>query len=209
VRTAILNLRNANLGQYLVLPERYRGGRVERWAEYWKGLYADYRNVAVDTYADCKNRPFRTSVIASGLGFLYYAAKTNPDERSFRDRYLLNCNRFLVTLPTVRNPATQEYLRFVARSFNEGLVRRFSFGIFSIMWVDNFEESVDLYASQCTYLKPEYLTFHERIIDVGFLGKWHLMNKRMIDYDVNPDEWKNTEDGKEVLKEAIVIEDDA
>lgn len=29
----------------------------------------------------------------------------------------------------------------------------------------------------------------ERVVDVGFLGHWWMMERRMKDFDINPNEW--------------------
>lgn len=34
-----------------------------------------------------------------------------------------------------------------------------------------------------------YLDYYDRIVDVGWLGKWWILEKKMEDMDVNPEEW--------------------
>lgn len=57
------------------------------------------------------------------------------------------------------------------------------------MWIDNYDKDCFLYKTVCPYLKPRYLTFHERIIDVGALDKWWVLETKMKDYDVNESEF--------------------
>ena len=38
-------------------------------------------------------------------------------------------------------------------------------------------------------MKPGYLDFPERIVDVGCFGRWWMAEKVLKDYDVHPDEW--------------------
>lgn len=33
------------------------------------------------------------------------------------------------------------------------------------------------------------MTFHERIMDIGFLGRWWIIDKKMEEFDINPHEW--------------------
>jgi hypothetical protein len=56
--------------------------------------------------------------------------------------------------------------------------------------LDNYDGDLAVYKATCSYLKPKYLTFHERIVDVGFVGKWWKLQEYMIDYDINDEEWK-------------------
>jgi hypothetical protein len=60
-----------------------------------------------------------------------------------------------------------------------------SIGLFSILWIDDFSSNLATPDAQCKYLEPAYATFHERVIDYGFLGKWWNIEKNMKDYDVN------------------------
>lgn len=66
---------------------------------------------------------------------------------------------------------------------------RLSIGFFSFLWVDNYSKVCGVFKSRCDYLKPRYLTFHERIMDVGFAGQWWVINKKMEEFDINPNEW--------------------
>ena len=34
-----------------------------------------------------------------------------------------------------------------------------------------------------------YLDFYDRIVDVGWLGKWWILEEKMKDRDINPEEW--------------------
>lgn len=53
-----------------------------------------------------------------------------------------------------------------------------------------------MFKSRCDYLKPRYLTFHERIMDIGFLGQWWVIDKKMEEFDINPNEWISKSDEK-------------
>ena len=58
-----------------------------------------------------------------------------------------------------------------------------------MMWIDNYSKSCSLYKTQCSYLKPRYLTFYKRIVDVGFVGCWWNLYYLMEEFDINPKEW--------------------
>ena len=68
----------------------------------------------------------------------------------------------------------------------------------SLMWVDNYDAGMGLYASQCDYLKPTWADMRHRVVDVGFLGEWWITKKKMETSDVNAEEWN--EDGSPVNK---------
>lgn len=168
--------------------EKFKNGRLENWALYWKGICADYREVARDVIHDARSKPLKASVIATGLGTLIVAIKTNPTEHTFRHQVLHNSNRLSLVPQHLRNPESEDHLRCLQTSQNEGLLRILSLCFFSLMWMDNYDQCVSLYAAQCVYLKPRYLTFYKRIVDVGAFGKWHVVDWKMRDYDININE---------------------
>uniref|UniRef100_A0A0K8SP00 Mitochondrial import inner membrane translocase subunit Tim29 n=1 Tax=Lygus hesperus TaxID=30085 RepID=A0A0K8SP00_LYGHE len=172
------------------LPERFKGTFVERWAEYWQAVSKDYKDVLVDAVKDVRDKPAKGALLATLFGVSYYCAKRNPDEASFRDTLLTCSNDFIFVGPPIRNPETTRHLSTLEQYYNEGVIQRFSFGVFSIMWVDNYRDSVGAYKATCQYLTPEWLKFRKRIVDVGFLNRWWILEKKMVDCDINPEEWK-------------------
>lgn len=173
----------------VTLPERFKGTIVEKWAKFWKDLCVDYREVVTENYSSARNNPKRTLMVFTTLGLVTYCFKTNPDEFSFREQLINYANELSLVGELARNPVTDEHFLFIESCYNAGLVRRLSCGAFSVMWIDNYDKACAVYKSSCSYLKPRYLTFYERIIDVGFLNKWWWISNVMADYDVNPDEW--------------------
>ncbi|XP_022239620.1 mitochondrial import inner membrane translocase subunit Tim29-like isoform X2 [Limulus polyphemus] len=123
------------------------------------------------------------------LGILVYAIQTNPDEQSFRNSLILCRNELSLVSDSIRNPKSDSHMQYLLNCYNQGLLHRASCGPFSVIWVDNYHPDCSLYDARCSYLKPRYLTFYERIVDVGIFGKWWNLRKMMIDYDVNPEEW--------------------
>ncbi|XP_071453507.1 mitochondrial import inner membrane translocase subunit Tim29 [Hetaerina americana] len=172
------------------LPERYKGTFVEKWHKYWVNLIIDYKEVGADTLAAIKNKPRKAAVYFAGLAAFGYFVKTNPDEQSFRHALVEYMNDVSQVDETVRNPVAAQHLHYIEKCHNANLLRRLNIGFMSFMWVDNYDPVCKLYKAQCTYLKPKYSTFHERIVDVGFLNTWWGLRKFMIDYDVNPSEWQ-------------------
>jgi len=125
------------------------------------------------------------------IGAAMYAAATNPDERSFREVVLETTDEMTLISDAIRNPAAEQKLKFIHSCYNQGLIRHLSLGVFSFMWLENFDKDCALYPSQCYYLQPGFLDFHTRILDVGFLGRWWKIYNDMKDYDINPSEFSS------------------
>merc|ERR1712133_123438 len=151
------------------LPKRFQGGFIEKWGNYWAGIAQDYKEVCVDIVKDSYKYPtkaaFYYSLIAGGT----YAFIQNPDEREFRNQLVLHMHQNAMIGSKIRNEAVDQHLRYIADCLNHDLIRRWSFGLFSIIWVDNYGKECANFKTQCDWLKPRYLTFHERIMDVGFV----------------------------------------
>lgn len=167
------------------LPERFKGTVVEKWVGYWKQLGRDYTDVALDVCRQAKERPLKASVIGTGLGSIYYLAKHNPDESDFIEQLRENNTKLYLVHEEAMNPKTKEYMKFIHAAYNQGIIRKISIGIGSFLWLADYDKGLALYKSTCSYLGPEYLTFYQRIIDVGFLDTWWVLEGSMKDYDIN------------------------
>lgn len=90
----------------------------------------------------------------------------------------------------IRNEESVKHIELVERFFNEGILRRMNFGIFSIIWLDNYDRDCFLYKAVCPYIRLHFLEFFERIIDIGVLDRWWIMEKKMMNYDINDKEFE-------------------
>ncbi|XP_032683480.1 mitochondrial import inner membrane translocase subunit Tim29 [Odontomachus brunneus] len=173
------------------MPERFKGTFLERWAKYWHNLYIDYRDVAIDVAKDCKKHPIRATIYTTLLGCSLYSSIHNPGEISFRDNMIKYNLKLMLLGEPIRNPVAVKHIEQLQQYYNEGIIRRINLGISSLMWVDNYDEKCSLYKAVCPYLKPRYVTFYNRIVDIGFLDKWWVLENKMKDYDVNEAEFNN------------------
>lgn len=180
------------------LPKRYQGGRLEKWGNYWAAMAQDYKEVFVEVLKSSREKPFKASVYMSMFGALIYAIKTNPNDIDFRDLLQKSINESAMLTEKIRNHEVDDHLHYIADCYSHDLIRRLNLGFMSLLWVDNYGKVCGVYKTQCEYLKPRYLTFHERIIDIGFLGSWWILEEKMKEFDVNPSEWD--ENGNKVVK---------
>ncbi|XP_011307060.1 uncharacterized protein C19orf52 [Fopius arisanus] len=162
---------------------------LERWKLYWKNLYLDYKDVAVDIVKECRTRPLKAGVYFSGIASCYYLSRTNPDLLTFREELLRNSMRLMYIGESTRNQISMSHVLHMEECLNSNIVRRLNLGIVSFIWLDNYSDQCDLYKVQCNYLKPQYTKFNERIVDVGFLGKWWILDDKMRNYDINDSEF--------------------
>lgn len=167
------------------LPERYKGGVVEKWANYWKNLCRDYYEVAEGVVQQTKDRPIRAAFYGLTGAATYYCAKHNPTQSDFLEQFRKHNMNLVLVHESCQKPETTQFFKFIERAHNQGLLRTLNLGVLTLLWVHDYDEALGVYKAICTYTQPDYLNFHQRVVDVGFLDKWWKLEKVMIDYDVN------------------------
>ncbi|XP_014667994.1 PREDICTED: uncharacterized protein C19orf52-like [Priapulus caudatus] len=156
---------------------------------YCKVIGEDYASVGRDVIVDSKAQPIKAAFYFSAIGLGVYAIRTNPTRHDFRISLLTSVNDNGLVSDNARNPQAATHVRQLVSCENEGLIRHVDLGLMSLMWVDNYDEACKLYEARCPSLKPRWLTFNTRIVDIGCFGHWFLMERAMKEYDVNPDEF--------------------
>lgn len=169
----------------LEVPERFKGTVVETWMLYWKRLVIDYRDVFLGVVEQTKAKPIQSAIYGGLAGSVVYSFKHNPNETDFIEQLRSHNTKMVLVDPACQNPTSSQYLTFLERCYNEGIVRRLNFGIFSLLWLDDYERALGIYKATCSYTRPELLSWHKRIIDVGFLNKWWKIDENMVDFDIN------------------------
>ncbi|XP_011495796.1 PREDICTED: uncharacterized protein C19orf52 homolog [Ceratosolen solmsi marchali] len=168
--------------------EKVKGSFLQNWLNYWKNVYYDYKEVAINISKESKEHPIKTTIYTIFAGIIYYGIKHNPDEITFREQVISSSLKLGQVGEQIRNPISACYVKWLEQCYNEGILRRLNLGIISIMWLNNYDNKCALYKTICPYLKPQFVTLHQRIIDIGFLDNWWILKNSMIDYDVNDDE---------------------
>ena len=172
------------------LPDKLRGGSIERSVEYLKQVAIDYKQVVIDTVQECRNRPLKASAYGSLLGFVGYCMATNPNEHDLREQLLESQNNLSSVPPTLQNRNSCEYVLTLSELKNQKLLNYQSFGLFSVLYLTDWPKECCLYLNQCQYLRPKFISYVDRIVDIGFVNKFRLLDTRMTDYDVNDNEWQ-------------------
>ncbi|XP_053612121.1 mitochondrial import inner membrane translocase subunit Tim29 [Plodia interpunctella] len=183
IKSASSNI--ANIGTRIKLPEKFKGTIIEKWANYWKNLFVDYRQALQDLRTDIQDEPKKALIWSTTLVSMYALAKNNPTELDFQDNLKRLTNEVALVSDDCRNKAATEHLRILDMSYNQGVIHYGNLGIASVMYTSELNESCDLYKIQCPYLKPSHLSFPSRIIDVGFMGRWWNIYVKTTNYDVN------------------------
>ncbi|XP_064476367.1 mitochondrial import inner membrane translocase subunit Tim29-like [Ornithodoros turicata] len=172
------------------IAEKYKGGRLEKFSLYWKSLGEDYNAAVKDIIDDAKKRPMKAAFLMSGLALLGYAVKSNPNEHSFMNQVATASNDLLLLSDNNRNPKSDTHIRHLEWCINKKLLRTSNLIVATVIWEADYDSECDTFAAHCSYLQPRYLTFHERVLDIGIMGFWLNLMSKMRDFDVNQSEWE-------------------
>lgn len=132
-----------------------------------------------------KENPVRSSIYASIGTFAVTCYKKNPTYQAYVDQFRTAQNQLALVFADSQNPKSVNYLKNIETCRNKDTLRATSLGLFSILWIDDYASELATADATCKYLEPAYATFHERIIDWGFFGKWWKIEEAMKNYDVN------------------------
>ena len=172
------------------LPERLRGGSIERAVEYLKQVAIDYKQVFIDTTKQCRDRPLKATFYGSLLASVVYCMATNPDEHDLEQQLLESHNNLSSVPQSIQNTDSCDYVLKLNELKNQKLLNYQSLGLFSVLYLSDWPKSCCLYVNQCQYIRPKLSSYLDRIVDIGFVNKFRLLDTKMIDYDVNHNEWQ-------------------
>ncbi|CAG4935225.1 mitochondrial import inner membrane translocase subunit Tim29 [Colias croceus] len=175
----------ANLQNKLIFPDKFKGTVLEKWANYWKNLVIDYKQMLQDLRTDIQDEPRKALKWCSGIAAAYALAKNNPSEIDFKDKVTNTTNEVILISEECRNAESIDHLRFIQQCYNEGVLHYISLGVISFMYTTELNKECDLYKAHCSYLKPTYSNILSRIVDVGVMGRWWNLHIKTTNFDVN------------------------
>ena len=161
-----------------------------RWFAFWKLLLNDYKVAIVETGQSMKDNPKKTFLWFAVIGGSTACCVMNPDETDYRDNLVTRMHEVIFIGKPIRNPACMEYLESIEWFYNCDEIKRINLGVCSVMMHTGKSKSSALYKDTCSYLQPSFTEMFDRILDIGFWNKWWVLEKMMVDCDINPDEWK-------------------
>lgn len=136
-------------------------------------------------------RPIKASVYGTLVGGALACFYTKPDKSSFDAVLLERSNKLGLLSPWIRNATSDGHVQSLMKLRNEGRLQHISLGLLSLAYRADFDPDVTLYEAQCSNLSVPWRELPQRMLDVGFLGYWWILDSKMKDYDVNEDEFKH------------------
>ncbi|XP_033738177.1 mitochondrial import inner membrane translocase subunit Tim29-like [Pecten maximus] len=175
------------------LPEKWKGGKIEKMANYVHVILRDYHMVYTDTIQYMRDHRLKSSMWLSLLGTSGALIATNPSpsKEDYEAQLVEQHNDIGIVGDPIKNPESLNYLRKMFVAHKNSKLKFHNLYLFSLARIDVASTQVDLFASKCKQNKPHWKEFHKSIVDVCVFGHWINLEKAMKDYDVNPSEWEN------------------
>ncbi|XP_075715123.1 mitochondrial import inner membrane translocase subunit Tim29 [Rhinoderma darwinii] len=166
--------------------ERMKSKKMVVWT---KSLLRDYKEACKDIVVGAKERPGKATLYLSLLGGVGLCSSKAPSEDSFQCSVLEASAALLLLSPWTRSGNTDRHVQQLIGLSNQGRLRHINLLVMSLVYEAPYDPDCDLYNSQCPHLQPRMLDFSSRVMDIGFLGHWWLLKKKMKDFDINEDEF--------------------
>lgn len=163
--------------------------KISRWGQPLKRIVIDYAEVSKDLAVDAKTKPVKYAfwLILGGILTTFYTRC--PDLKSYRKEIIDYSNELGLCAESARNNKTKAYIDEVSNSLDNDCMVYWNLGICALIIQQSHSLSCKNYLEICGYLQPRLWTFHRRLIDIGIWNQWITLNRVMIDFDVNEDEF--------------------
>ncbi|XP_017580491.2 mitochondrial import inner membrane translocase subunit Tim29 [Pygocentrus nattereri] len=168
--------------------ERLKNSRVGTWCH---SLLGDYKEACREVFVGARERPVKATVYAALVGGMYACYRTNPDDTSFQTDLLETSNKLALLSPWIRSGTSDGHVQNLVKLRNQGRLRHLSLGLASLTYVVDFDHECSLYEAQCSALSVPWAELAKRVLDVGFAGRWWVLDHKMKDYDINEEEFKH------------------
>ncbi|XP_076977907.1 mitochondrial import inner membrane translocase subunit Tim29 [Tamandua tetradactyla] len=160
--------------------------RLGIWA---RTLLQDYAEACRDAAAAARARPGRAAVYLGLLGGAAACCSLAPSEAAFEEALLDASGTLLLLAPATRNRESEAYVQRLLWLRGHGRLRHLNLVLGSLVYEAPFDAQTSLYQARCRYLQPRWVDFPSRILDVGFMGRWWVLEARMHDCDINDEEF--------------------
>lgn len=145
----------------------------------------DYTTVFRELAEESRSRPVATVAKFCAAGVIVHVAMENPSEVQYRGA-LIEANDDLALLPrALRNPVSYDYVKELVHISGQGRLHFTNLGLFSIVTRGDYTPGVVSFEAQHWSVSSWARDIKDRIVDVGFYGRFPNLEKAMVDWDVN------------------------
>ena len=163
--------------------------RISRWGQPFRDILMDYAEVSKDIIVGFRKRPARSVLWMVCGGTVIAMHEKRPSLRSYRNKVVEYSNELGLCAETARNNQTKSYIDEISTLTSDEYIQYINLGVFSLLIQRSESQKCHNYHSTCSYLQPRIWKIHHRVIDIGVWNQWLLLNRKMVDFDVNESEF--------------------
>uniref|UniRef100_A0A3B4ZNI6 Translocase of inner mitochondrial membrane 29 n=1 Tax=Stegastes partitus TaxID=144197 RepID=A0A3B4ZNI6_9TELE len=168
--------------------ERLKKSKAGVWC---RSMMSDYKEACREMVVGAWEKPLKASVYGAVLSGALACFYTKPDRTSFEADLLERSNQLGLLSPWIRSGTSDGHIQNLVKLRNEGRLRHASVGLLTLMWHADYDPDAMLYEAQCSNVSIPWRELPQRVLDVGFAGRWWILDSKMKDYDVNEAEFKH------------------
>ena len=114
-----------------------------------------------------------------------YSSREVPSEHSYYAELLDWSNELSLVNQMEQNQVSKSHIDRTLDLYASNRLRYINLGLVAIvMEIPTYPECKN-YHNTCVHLQPRWWTFHNRIVDIGMYGRWVVIQRKMLDYDIN------------------------
>ncbi|XP_071275086.1 mitochondrial import inner membrane translocase subunit Tim29 [Agelaius tricolor] len=167
-----------------VIPQ-LSGSALSLWL---RALLRDYSSSLREAASSARRRPGVTAASLAALALATGLARSVPD-RSSLEGAAVAAGALLGQLPPgSRSPRAERHVQRLLRLRERHRIRVRNFGIVAVAGTDPHGSEPALYRARCPHLRPRPWD-REFLLDLGFLGRWWLLEAALRDCDINEEEF--------------------
>lgn len=157
-----------------------------------KNIYLDYYEVFREIGRSAQKRPLKATFYGSATLFTLNLFRTNEDIRSYNSEIISACNRIGAVSENSRNPRSYSFVQQIGELNGHRQLRQIDLGFSTLIYKAETNTETASYKYNCSYLRPRIQEFIcNRLVDLGFLGHWLLLETNMRDYDINESQYED------------------
>lgn len=142
-----------------------------------------------DTFEDISSGSVKASVYITGLVTAGILMKSNPSARDLDGSLMESAHDLSLVGTAIRSKEADSFVDSLRSAQRDGRLHHTSIGLFSLVWLSDNRDELDLYEAQCKHVHLPWYQWHKRVVDIGLLGKFVVLSRKMQDFDINEEAW--------------------
>lgn len=159
--------------------------RIQQWGQPFRNIILDYYEVSKDLIKSVKTHPVRSVLGLFCFGAVVYSSRQVPSESSYYAELLDWSNELSLVSETQQNKVSKSHIDKSLHLYANKRLRYVNLGLVAmVMEIPVYPECKN-YHNTCVHLQPRWWTFYDRIVDIGIYREWLVIQRKMVDYDIN------------------------